>query len=146
MNKADYAQILRIPGVGVKSAQRIIASRRYGRLTPEHLKKMGVAMNRAQFFITAQSGPAFTIQEAGPAYVRKVLSEKRKPKSLSYASFLSSRSGSQACRYFFTMATFEGLLSAVFDVYTYKIFPDRLLADGEIAPLHPQHPQCRHKS
>ena len=84
VNKADYAQILRIPGVGVKSAQRIIASRRYGRLAPEHLKKMGVAMNRAQFFITAQSGPAFTIQEAGPAYVRKVLSEKRKPKNRSY--------------------------------------------------------------
>ena len=36
---------------------------------------------------------------------------------------------------FFYDASFEGLLSAVFDAYTYKIFPDRLLADGEIAPL-----------
>lgn len=84
INRADYGQILRIPGVGVKSAKSIVASRRYGRLTPEHLKKMGVAMNRAQFFITAQSGPAFTIQEAGPAYVRKVLSGKKKQKNRSY--------------------------------------------------------------
>lgn len=84
VNRADYGQILRIPGVGVKSAKSIVASRRYGRLTPEHLKKMGVAMNRAQFFITAQSGPAFTIQEAGPAYVRKVLSGKKKQKNRSY--------------------------------------------------------------
>lgn len=84
VNRADYGQILRIPGVGVKSARSIVASRRYGRLTPEHLKKMGVAMNRARFFITAQSGPAFTIQEAGPAYVRKVLSGKKKQKNRSY--------------------------------------------------------------
>lgn len=90
VNTADYSQILRIPGVGVKSAKSIIAARRYRRLTPEHLKKMGVAMNRARYFITVQGEPAFSIHEAGPAYVRRVLSARQGQKSRSWQFSLFS--------------------------------------------------------
>lgn len=52
INKADYEMILRIPGIGVKSAQKIVQARRFGRLRYEHLKKIGVVMKRAKYFIT----------------------------------------------------------------------------------------------
>lgn len=51
INRADYEMILRIPGVGVKSAKKIVSARRFQRLTVEHLQKLGVVMKRAQFFI-----------------------------------------------------------------------------------------------
>ena len=44
--------LLRIPGVGVKSARRIVAARRFGNLTFEDLKKIGVVLKRALYFIT----------------------------------------------------------------------------------------------
>lgn len=52
INKAPYQQLLRVPGVGVKSAQRIVAARRSARLTFGDLKKIGVVMKRAVYFIT----------------------------------------------------------------------------------------------
>ncbi|MBS9525287.1 putative DNA modification/repair radical SAM protein [Litoribacter alkaliphilus] len=52
VNKADYHLILRIPGVGVKSAKKIIAARKFGALNMDKLRKFGIAMNRAQHFIT----------------------------------------------------------------------------------------------
>ena len=52
VNKADFAMILRIPGVGVKSANKIIAARRFGRLRYEHLQQFGVVLKRAKYFLT----------------------------------------------------------------------------------------------
>ncbi|MCI8365688.1 MAG: putative DNA modification/repair radical SAM protein [Eubacterium sp.] len=49
---ADYHTLLRIPGVGVKSARRIMASRRLGSLDYQALKKFGVVLKRAMYFIT----------------------------------------------------------------------------------------------
>ncbi len=49
---AGYDMLLRIPGVGPKSAGRIVRARRYGFLTFESLKKMGVVLKRAHYFIT----------------------------------------------------------------------------------------------
>jgi putative DNA modification/repair radical SAM protein len=80
INKAEYAQILRVPGIGVKSAKLIIISRRHGRLSSAHLKKMGVVMKKAQYFITCNELPIFTVNETSPEYVRKVLTEKKKSK------------------------------------------------------------------
>jgi putative DNA modification/repair radical SAM protein len=80
VNTAEYEMILRIPGVGVKSAKLIVASRRYGRLTSEHLRKMGVVMKRAKYFITCNELPTFTVQETGPEYIRKALTAPPKKK------------------------------------------------------------------
>ena len=51
VNKADYEMILRIPGVGVKSAQKIVKARRFGALREEHLRKIGLVWKRAKYFL-----------------------------------------------------------------------------------------------
>ena len=52
VEKANYATLLRVPGIGPKSASRITYARRYGRLDYDSLKKMGVVLKRAHYFIT----------------------------------------------------------------------------------------------
>lgn len=52
INRASYEMLLRVPGIGVKSAQRIVRARRNGNLEFEHLKKIGVVLKRALYFIT----------------------------------------------------------------------------------------------
>ena len=54
INKASYDELLRIPGVGVRSAQRILISRRVHSLSFEDLKKIGVVLKRAKYFITCK--------------------------------------------------------------------------------------------
>lgn len=54
INKVSYNTLLRIPGVGVTSARRIINARKYCALDYDSLKKMGVVMKRAKFFITCK--------------------------------------------------------------------------------------------
>jgi putative DNA modification/repair radical SAM protein len=51
-NKADYEKLLRVPGIGVRSAKRIVVARRSRRLRHEDLKRLGVVMKRAAHFIT----------------------------------------------------------------------------------------------
>lgn len=51
ISTADYAMILRVPGIGVTSARKIVQARRFGRLRSDQLQKIGVAMNRARHFI-----------------------------------------------------------------------------------------------
>lgn len=81
INKADYNMILRIPGIGVKSAKLIIVSRRYTKLRTEDLKKMGIVMKKAQYFITCHELAAFnTVHENSPEYVRRVLTGKKPDK------------------------------------------------------------------
>ena len=73
VNTAPYEAILRIPGVGVLSAKKIITARRYGKLTSEQLKKIGVVMKRAKYFIVCRELPMNTVNEVSPEYVRKQL-------------------------------------------------------------------------
>lgn len=55
INKADVRMLARIPGIGMGSVHKIISGRKYRNLNWEHLKKMGVALNRAQYFIICNS-------------------------------------------------------------------------------------------
>ena len=80
INKADYSLILRVPGIGVKSAKIIIASRKHRRLNSSHLKNIGVVMKKAQYFITCNELPMYTINEAKPEYVRQILTQNKKTK------------------------------------------------------------------
>jgi len=77
INKADYTQILRIPGIGVKSAKLIIVTRQNGRINASTLKRIGVVMKKAQYFITCNELPVFTVHESSPEYVRRILTEKK---------------------------------------------------------------------
>ena len=65
VNRAPYEMLLRVPGIGVRSAQRILAARRVGVLRFEHLKKMGIVLKRAKYFITC----------AGQMYEKMALDE-----------------------------------------------------------------------
>ncbi|MGC4128056.1 MAG: putative DNA modification/repair radical SAM protein [Bergeyella sp.] len=56
LQTADYQMILRIPGIGVKTAKKIVSARRFQVLNLEHLKKLGVATNRAKYFIDFNAG------------------------------------------------------------------------------------------
>lgn len=76
INKDDYSKILRVPGIGVKSAKLIVMARRHGRLDSEKLRNIGVVMKKAQYFITCHQLPTFTVQEATPEYVRRILTTK----------------------------------------------------------------------
>ncbi|MCI8477403.1 MAG: putative DNA modification/repair radical SAM protein [Oscillospiraceae bacterium] len=67
VNKADYEALLRVPGIGVKSARRILTARRCGPLGFEGLKRLGVVLKRAQYFLTC-SGRAMVglrVSQAG---------------------------------------------------------------------------------
>ncbi|MEJ7827271.1 MAG: putative DNA modification/repair radical SAM protein [Segetibacter sp.] len=55
INKADLSVIMRIPGVGVASAKKIIEARKFSKLTFDHLKKFGIALNRARHFICCKT-------------------------------------------------------------------------------------------
>ncbi|SFG44381.1 putative DNA modification/repair radical SAM protein [Pontibacter chinhatensis] len=55
VNTADYELILRVPGIGIKSAQKIVSARRFAQLNFEHLRQMGVVLKRAKYFITCQT-------------------------------------------------------------------------------------------
>ncbi|NLK35952.1 MAG: putative DNA modification/repair radical SAM protein [Gracilibacteraceae bacterium] len=54
INKADYYTLLRVPGIGVKSAQRIVQGRKVSMLDFSDLKKLGIVLKRAKYFITCK--------------------------------------------------------------------------------------------
>lgn len=55
IQNAALEMILRVPGIGVKSAHKIVHARRFQNLTMEHLKKIGVSINRAKYFISVSN-------------------------------------------------------------------------------------------
>ncbi len=73
---ADYETLLRVPGIGVKSAKMIVMSRRFSRIGFYELKKMGAVVKKARYFVTCRELPDATVQELGPAGVRKLLLPK----------------------------------------------------------------------
>lgn len=74
INTADYTKILRVPGIGVGSAQKIVAARKFGKLDWWQLKKIGVSMNRVKHFVVC-SGRDALFGEATAGVIRhKILS------------------------------------------------------------------------
>jgi putative DNA modification/repair radical SAM protein len=71
LSRADYGEILRVPGIGTKSALRIIGARRTGRLTFDSLRKLGVILKRARYFITL--GAAYLDRPDNPLRIRRIL-------------------------------------------------------------------------
>ena len=77
INRADYEMLLRVPGLGVKSAKMILPARRYSRLGTSHLKQIGVVLKKAQYFITCNELPTRTINEIKPENVRRILTQRK---------------------------------------------------------------------
>ena len=77
INRADYEMLLRVPGIGVKSAQRIMRARRSAKLDFDQLKRIGVVLKRAHYFITCNGKMLYhtKIEEK-----KKILTKKTKNK------------------------------------------------------------------
>jgi putative DNA modification/repair radical SAM protein len=78
INTAPLEIILRVPGIGPTSAKRIVTSRQYQHLTSSHLKKLGVVMKRARYFITCMELEINTVNETRPEYLRRLFAEEDK--------------------------------------------------------------------
>ena len=76
VNKASYEEILRVPGIGVTSAKRILRARRAGQLALADLKKLGVVMKRAVYFVTAGGKYGGVKKESEEAIKVKLLEHK----------------------------------------------------------------------
>ena len=75
INRADYEMILRVPGIGVQSAQKIVRARRHRKLNSLHLQKMGIVMKRAKYFITCNELPASTTDWSPERLRQKLIAE-----------------------------------------------------------------------
>lgn len=78
VNSAPYQTLLRVPGIGVRSAQRIVAARRTGSIDFIGLKRLGVVLKRAQYFITCCGKRPQSLDIAQDAMLTAMLSEQAK--------------------------------------------------------------------
>ena len=77
INRASYKDLLRVPGIGVTSAKRIVMTRKYGTIRYEHLKKLGIVIKRAKYFIVV-NGEFLGFKKENPELLRNTLMEKEK--------------------------------------------------------------------
>lgn len=78
INRAPYEKLLRIPGVGVKSARRIVAARRSCNLTFADLKKLGVVLKRALYFVTCNGRMMYPTKLEEDYIVRNLTNEQER--------------------------------------------------------------------
>lgn len=78
VNRADYMLLLRVPGIGYKSAGRIVRARKIGSLRFEDLKKMGVVLKRALYFITCGGKMMYPIRIEEDYITRNLLNAKER--------------------------------------------------------------------
>ncbi len=88
VNRASYEELIRVPGIGIKSAKRIIKNRAFHSLDFEDLKKMGVVLKRAKYFITC-NGKTFEryLIDLPPEKIKQKLTDKnslQRPQQLSF--------------------------------------------------------------
>lgn len=76
IQKADYRTLLRVPGIGYKSAQRIIRARRHANLGFDDLKRMGVVLKRALYFITCSGRMMYPTKLDEDYIVRNLVSNR----------------------------------------------------------------------
>ena len=76
--RADYYTLLRVPGIGYRSARRIVKARRLGTLDYPDLKKMGVVLKRAVYFITCGGKQMYTVKLQEDYILRNILDGKEK--------------------------------------------------------------------
>jgi predicted DNA-binding helix-hairpin-helix protein len=79
VNRAPYEKLLRVPGIGVTSARRIIRARRETKLDFDGLKKLGVVLKRASYFITCSGKMCCRIQTDNPMVLMGILRDRGLP-------------------------------------------------------------------
>lgn len=78
INRADFSELLRVPGIGYKSALRIVKARRMGVLTFQDLKKIGVVLKRAIYFITCQGKMMYPIRFEQDSILKNLMAQKER--------------------------------------------------------------------
>ena len=78
VNRASYDVLLRVPGIGYKSAGRIVKARRFGSLGFEDLRKMGVVLKRALYFITCSGKMMYKTKIEEDYITRNLLNSKER--------------------------------------------------------------------
>jgi putative DNA modification/repair radical SAM protein len=78
INHADYRLLMRVPGIGIQSAQKICAARKFTRLGNDHLKKIGISFNRAKYFIN--TGNEFERKDWQPWQIKQLILSEGKSK------------------------------------------------------------------
>ena len=78
VNRAPYEMLLRVPGIGYKSAARIVKARRFGILGFDDLKKMGVVLKRALYFITCSGKMMYKTKIEEDYITRNLLNTKER--------------------------------------------------------------------
>lgn len=73
ITRADYQTLLRVPGIGTKSARRILQTRRTGSISFSSLKTMGVVLKRAIYFITCHGKSAYPFMKIDEDYITRNL-------------------------------------------------------------------------
>jgi len=73
INRADYETLLRVPGIGAKTARRVIETRRSRSLNFESLRRLGAVLKRARYFITCEG--TFIERPDDPLRIRRRLSD-----------------------------------------------------------------------
>lgn len=77
INTADYHMILRIPGIGVRSAKKIIAARKFGKIRTYQLKSFGIAYNRARYFMRCEDDQYQRLELLPTQIKNKILSNSQ---------------------------------------------------------------------
>jgi probable DNA metabolism protein len=122
INTADRQMILRVPGIGLKSANRIVSLRRSGRLRLEHLKQIGIVVSRALPYLQCDGLPNTQWSGANPVNASSVAKQPKK-------HLVGSHGDTPVV--FVTDGTFEGLLTAIFEAYERKSLPDAIEIAGQ---------------
>lgn len=115
INRADYETILRVPGIGVRSAKRILWQRRRGRIRFEHLRSLGLVVSRALPFLICDAMPG-----ASPAHQPGAARPGTALGASPQGAQGSGQGGFQRPQpglLFVTDGSFEGLLCAIFASY-----------------------------
>ena len=79
INTADYYMILRVPGIGVASALKIVQARKFNRLYENHLRKLGIAFRKARHFIRYADSPV-QLKEYEAGHIKGIILSESKSK------------------------------------------------------------------
>lgn len=79
INTADYFMILRVPGIGVSSALKIVQARKFNRLYESHLRKLGIAFRKARHFIRYADSPV-QLKEYEAGHIKGLILSESKSK------------------------------------------------------------------
>ncbi|KJR40201.1 biotin synthase [Candidatus Magnetoovum chiemensis] len=86
INSAEYEKLIRTPGIGTTSAKKIVKARRLSNLTIDDLKKFGVVLKRAKYFITANGKTPYKYKYTEEEIKKNILNENKTAKSRNASS------------------------------------------------------------